>query len=161
MEPKSMQDVLTETAIALAATPPSCPEAASDCVFCDIIAGTAPAVIAYTWPDAIAFTPLNPVTVGHVLVVPKRHINLPHEDHELYKAVCGRATVFAGLMDTHYNLITNVGEHATQSIEHFHVHIVPRFEGDGLQLPWSNQYKPASYRNSHKTNRPEPLKEPA
>jgi histidine triad (HIT) family protein len=140
-----MQDALTEAAIALATKAPSCPEAASDCAFCDIIAGNAPAVIAYTWPEAIAFIPLNPVTVGHVLIVPRRHINLPHEDQELYKAVCGRAAVFAGLMDTHYNLITNVGEDATQSITHLHVHIIPRFFRDGLQLPWSNQYKPASY----------------
>jgi histidine triad (HIT) family protein len=142
MEPRSMQDALTEAAIALTAAPPSCPEAATDCVFCDIIAGNAPAVTAYTWTDAVAFTPLNPVTVGHVLIVPRRHITVPHENPELYKAVCGRAAVFAGMMDTHYNLITNVGEEATQSIEHLHVHLLPRFFGDGLQLPWSNQYRP-------------------
>lgn len=136
-----MQDALTETAIALATKAPSCPEAASDCVFCDIIAGTAPAVIAYTWPEAVAFIPLNPVTVGHVLVVPRKHVSLPHEDPELYQAVQGRAAVFAGLMDTHYNLIANAGEEATQSIEHLHVHLLPRFHGDGLQLPWSNQYQ--------------------
>jgi histidine triad (HIT) family protein len=146
MEPKSMQDAITETAIALATRAPSCPEAASDCVFCDIIARTAPAVIVYTWPEAIAFTPLNPVTVGHVLVVPRRHVSFPHEDSELYKAVQGRAAVFAGLMETHYNLITNVGKEATQSIEHLHVHILPRFHGDGLQLPWSNQYQPGRSR---------------
>lgn len=144
MEPKSMQDAITEAAMALATKTPSCAEAAVDCMFCDIIAGTAPATIVYTWPEAIAFTPLNPVTVGHVLIVPRRHLNLPHEDPELYKAVSGRATVFAGLMDTHYNLITNVGEEATQSVEHLHVHIIPRFEGDGLPLPWSNQYRPSN-----------------
>jgi histidine triad (HIT) family protein len=139
-----MQDALTEAAMALAVEKPSCPEAATDCVFCDIVAGTAPAVIAYTWPDAVAFTPLNPVTVGHVLIVPRRHITVPHEDPELYQSVSGRAAVFAGMMETHYNLITNVGEEATQSIGHLHVHLIPRFHGDGLQLPWSNQYQPAS-----------------
>lgn len=138
-----MQDALTEAAIALAAKPPSCPEAASDCVFCDIIAGSAPAVIVSTWPEAIAFTPLNPVTVGHTLVVPKRHVIAPHEDRQLYEMVSGCAADFAGLMDCPYNLIDNFGEDATQSIEHLHKHIVPRFHGDGLQLPWSNQYRPA------------------
>ena len=137
-----MQDALTEAAIALATKAPSCPEAASDCVFCDIVAGTAPATIVSTWPEAIAFTPLNPVTVGHVLVVPRRHVPFPHEDQELYKAVSGRATTFAGMMDVPYNLIINVGAEATQSVDHFHVHLLPRFHGDGLQLPWSNQYQP-------------------
>lgn len=141
-----MQDALAETAMALATETPACPEAATNCVFCDIIAGTAPAVIAYTWHDAVAFTPLNPVTVGHVLIVPRQHITHPHDNPNVYKAVSGRAAVFAGLMDTHYNLITNVGEHATQSVEHLHIHIVPRFEGDGLQLPWSNQYRPVNRR---------------
>lgn len=142
-----MQDVLTETAIALAATPPSCPEAASECVFCDIVAGRAPAVIVATWPEAIAFVPLNPVAIGHTLVVPKRHVIAPHEDLQLYKMVSGCAAEFAGLMDSAYNLIDNFGEDASQSVDHLHKHIVPRFWGDGLQLPWSHQYRPANHRH--------------
>lgn len=51
-----------------------------NCVFCGIVAGTEPAEIIREWPDAMAFTPINPVTDGHVLVIPRTHVRDAVED---------------------------------------------------------------------------------
>jgi diadenosine tetraphosphate (Ap4A) HIT family hydrolase len=88
----------------------------------------------------VAFQPLNPVTPGHFLVVP-----LQHTDSAFTSPIsAGRAMRFAAdlardmsLQD--FNLITSAGSHATQTVFHLHVHVVPRREGDGLHLPWTGQ----------------------
>jgi histidine triad (HIT) family protein len=106
-----------------------------DCVFCKIIAGEAPAKILKTWEDAIAITPLNPVVLGHTLVIPVRHVADALEDPEVTASAMRRAAEFA---TGPCNLITSVGADATQSVFHLHIHIVPRARGDGLLLPWSH-----------------------
>lgn len=111
----------------------------TDCVFCDIIAGRAPAQVAYDWHDTIAVVPLNPVTPGHLLVIPHRHV----DDASEVPAVTGRtvecAAELAGAWYKQYNLITSVGPYAMQTVFHLHIHIVPRTEHDGLNLPWTGQ----------------------
>lgn len=106
----------------------------NDCVFCSIIAGTAPAKIVAEWDDAIAIVPLNPVTNGHILVMPRAHVSDALENPEITATVMKRASELA---KAPCNLITSVGSVATQTIFHLHIHIVPRVEGDGLSLPWS------------------------
>lgn len=109
------------------------------CPFCDIARGRAPAQMVHEWPDAIAFVPLNPVTPGHLLVVPRTHtFEFTHEP-DVTAAVARRAAELAVILDpvAEYNLITSAGEHATQSIDHLHLHLIPRREGDGLALPWT------------------------
>lgn len=109
----------------------------SGCVFCAIVAGTAPATVVREWPDAMAFIPLNPVTAGHVLVVPRVHVADFAEDPEVSAAVMRRAAVLAGTRpDVDLNLITSKGRAATQSVFHLHLHLVPRRPNDGLALPW-------------------------
>lgn len=105
------------------------------CAFCEIVAGRAPAEVVQEWSDMIAFVPLNPVTPGHVLVVPRRHVT----DALEVPWITGNAFMRAAQLGTYgaCNLITSVGEAATQSINHLHVHMVPRRTGDGLRLPWS------------------------
>jgi histidine triad (HIT) family protein len=109
------------------------------CVFCEIIAGHSPADMVYAWLDAVAFRPRNPVTPGHVLVVPRVHV----EDAALDPVITGvaftRAAAYAQYPGRSYNLITSVGRNATQSVFHLHVHVVPRRAGDGLPLPWTPQ----------------------
>jgi histidine triad (HIT) family protein len=85
-----------------------------------------------------AFEPLNPVVPGHMLIVPKRHV----EDFADDPAETGRVMVYAAryVRDEglgHCNLITSRGVDATQSVFHLHVHIVPRWANDDLRLPWS------------------------
>jgi histidine triad (HIT) family protein len=88
----------------------------------------------------VAFQPLNPVTAGHFLVVPRRHVAHALEGPNY----AGRALKFAGYLAsrmglTACNFITSAGAAATQSVMHLHVHVVPRADGDGLHLPWTGQ----------------------
>lgn len=109
------------------------------CPFCDIARGRGPATIVYEWPDAIAFVPLNPVTPGHVLVVPRTHVMEFTQEPWVSAMTMRRAAELAVTLDpiAEYNVITSAGPHATQTIDHLHLHLVPRREGDDLALPWS------------------------
>ena len=107
----------------------------TDCVFCSILAGNAPATIVREWEDAIAIVPLNPVTEGHILVMPRTHVSDALENPEITAQTMKRASEIA---KAPCNLITSVGAAATQTIFHLHIHVIPRVEGDGLSLPWSN-----------------------
>lgn len=107
-----------------------------NCVFCKIVAGEAPADVVKSWPDAIAIVPLNPVTPGHVIVLPRHHVADATADPEMTAYTMWRAASLAG---PPCNIITSAGVEATQSVWHLHIHVVPRREGDGLALPWTGQ----------------------
>lgn len=108
------------------------------CPFCDIIRGRGKATLVHEWPDAIAFVPLKPVTPGHVLVVPRTHVMEFTQEPWVSAMVMRRAAELAVTLDpiAEYNVITSAGPFATQTIDHLHLHLVPRREGDGLALPW-------------------------
>lgn len=111
----------------------------TDCPFCDIIAGRAQAdwvLTPDTWPDAVAFIPLNPVTEGHCLIVPKTHVPDFATDPEVFAATARRAAELMRRTHRPMNVITSRGRAATQSVFHLHLHLVPREENDGLALPW-------------------------
>lgn len=111
----------------------------ADCPFCKRIAA---GEYDYSDPHAVAFEPLNPVTPGHLLVVPRRHVRDAGEDVEVAARTMSLAADIAGpTEDGAYNLITSAGREATQSVLHLHIHIVPRTEGDGLHLPWTGQQR--------------------
>ena len=103
------------------------------CVFCAIIAEEAPATFVRRWADAVAIVPLNPVTDGHVLVIPRVHVEDAGDHVYTTAQTMLRA---ASLAVPPYNIITSAGREATQTVRHLHLHIVPRREGDGLALPW-------------------------
>ena len=89
---------------------------------------------------SVAFEPLNPVTPGHLLVVPRKHVSSVFAD----PAVAGDALEFAGYLANRLqigaaNFITSAGKDATQTVFHLHWHIVPRRPDDGLHLPWTGQ----------------------
>jgi histidine triad (HIT) family protein len=108
-----------------------------DCVFCSRLAtGQYDVSNGY----CVSFEPLNPVTPGHRLVVPFRHVADALED-PWWSA---QTMMFASrLADRHrqpgedVNIITSAGPAATQTVMHLHLHIVPRRAGDGLMLPWT------------------------
>ena len=113
--------------------------AKTDCVFCQIVAGDAPATVAANWPDAIAIVPLSPVAPGHVLVIPRVHVPTFLSDPVVSAVALHRAAEYAnllGLPGEGANLITSAGEAATQTVFHLHLHLVPRDPGDRLSLPW-------------------------
>jgi histidine triad (HIT) family protein len=116
----------------------------SDCVFCDIIAGKRPHPKRFKRaPGFVMFEPLDPVTPGHLLVVPRRHANDAAAGPVMAAwAMLAAALVSMQLRTLHgldSNIITSVGPNATQTIEHTHLHVVPRRPGDGLVLPWTGQ----------------------
>lgn len=104
------------------------------CPFCEIVAGRAPAEIFHEWDDALAIVPLNPVTEGHLLVIPKVHVSDVGHDPEVSAATMRRAAQLAA--SQWCNIITSRGKAATQSVFHLHLHLVPRSAGDALSLPW-------------------------
>lgn len=110
-----------------------------DCVFCKIVAGKAPAKIVTRGLHAIAFAPLHPVTEGHLLVVPKRHVTDFAQDSKTTRRTMALASRLAYWIGGDCNLITSKGPLATQTVFHLHVHLVPRRTGDGLWLPWTGQ----------------------
>jgi histidine triad (HIT) family protein len=92
--------------------------------------------------------PLNPVTPGHLLVIPHEHESDFRLDPWLLAATMVAASRFAADIAADEivfdekpkpgcNLIVSAGAEATQTVEHLHVHVIPRREGDGLRLPWS------------------------
>lgn len=105
------------------------------CPFCEIVAGRAPAEIFHEWDDALAIVPLNPVTKGHLLVIPKVHVADVGHDPYVSAATMKRAAQLAA--SQWCNVITSRGRVASQSVFHLHLHLVPRSEGDGLALPWT------------------------
>ncbi|WP_433183155.1 HIT family protein [Actinoallomurus sp. CA-150999] len=112
------------------------------CVFCSIVAGKAPASMVREWPDAIAFRPLDPVTPGHVLVIPREHVADVGTDPAVSAITMAAAAELAAELPS-ANVITSRGAAATQTVFHLHLHVVPREHGDGLPLPWTPQHAAA------------------
>lgn len=107
------------------------------CVFCEIVAGTAPAIRIYEDDDYLGFLDIRPFTRGHTLVIPKRHtVDLTDTPAETVAgmAVVGqriaKAARASGLGATGTNFAINDGKSAFQSVFHIHLHVVPRRDGD-------------------------------
>lgn len=105
------------------------------CVFCDKIAA---ADYDYEADGIVTFVPLDPVTDGHLLFLPERHVADAGEDPSLAGYTMAAAADYARTLSS-YNIVTSSGVPATQSIRHLHIHVIPRREGDGLHLPWTGQ----------------------
>ena len=109
----------------------------SQCVFCDIIAGRAHAHVVYEDEATVAFMDILPIHEGHTLVVPKKHaVDILDIEPEQAAAVMRTAlqvarAVKAARRCDGINLFQASGSAAGQSVFHFHVHILPRWSGDG------------------------------
>ncbi|MGN6188001.1 MAG: HIT family protein [Conexibacter sp.] len=118
------------------------PTASESCLFCKIVAGELPATIVDEDARTLAFMDINPATRGHALVIPRTHATDLHEvPAEDLQAVAVAAQRLAGRMSDRLgadgvNLINSCGSAAWQTVFHFHVHVIPRYADDPLQLPW-------------------------
>jgi histidine triad (HIT) family protein len=112
-----------------------------DCIFCKIVAGEIPAFKVGENGLALAFLDIHPANPGHTLVIPKRHAeNVFETTAEEWRAMSDlvrtlsiaieKATESDGL-----NIKMNNREHGGQDVMHAHVHIVPRYKGDGVVKP--------------------------
>jgi len=109
----------------------------ADCVFCTIVAGEHPAAVVYADRDVLAFLDRRPVFKGHVLVVPRRHVDtLPDLPDELVAPFFGTVRDIAGAVPRAYGsqgTFVATNNVVSQSVPHLHVHVVPRTKGDGLR----------------------------
>jgi histidine triad (HIT) family protein len=113
-----------------------------DCIFCKIVAGELPATVVDQDERTLAFMDINPATRGHALVVPRTHAaDLLSIDPQELAAVMGAAQRLAirakqSLKADGINVINSCGAAAWQTVFHFHMHVIPRYERDPLRLPW-------------------------
>ena len=114
---------------------------AEDCIFCKIVAGELPAEKVDEDERTLAFMDLNPWTRGHLLVIPKQHAADLGEIGDDDLAACAAMAKRLALRQRErigadgVNLINSYGAAAWQSVFHFHVHVIPRYDDDPLQLP--------------------------
>ena len=114
----------------------------SDCIFCKIIAGQIPCTKVYEDDVCLAFMDIGPISPGHTLIVPKKHYEavsqMPAEEvAAFYRPVAAlAAAVQAAVGSEGLNVLQNNGRSAGQAVEHLHVHLIPRWTGDGLGFRW-------------------------
>ena len=110
------------------------------CVFCKIIKGEIPSKKIYEDDDVLAILDISLATLGHTLVLPKKHYeNLFSIENNDYLKVMEKVKMLAkaitsALNASGCNILNNCGELAGQSVMHFHVHIIPRYENDDLKI---------------------------
>jgi histidine triad (HIT) family protein len=113
-----------------------------DCIFCGIVAGAIPARIVAEDERTVTFLDIHPATRGHCLVIPRTHaadiVDIAPEE----LAACARAAQRAArravdvLGAPAVNLLNSSRPEAWQTVFHFHIHVIPRYAGDPLVLPW-------------------------
>jgi histidine triad (HIT) family protein len=111
-----------------------------NCIFCAIVAGKAPAGILAEDDRTLAFLDIFPITRGHALAIPKRHYQdvrgIPADELASVAAMAQRLAVaaFDKLGADGVNLFQSNGALAFQTVFHFHIHVLPRYRGDGFAL---------------------------
>ena len=118
-----------------------------DCIFCKIVSGEIPSYKVYETEKTLAILDINPVAKGHVLVIPKgsSSSNIFDISASEWASMMETVRVVAIALEKSLdadgvNLVMNNREHAGQIIFHPHVHLIPRFKGDGLK-----HWPPGSY----------------
>lgn len=105
---------------------------AAPCVFCEIGAGRSPAHIVYEDATTVAFLDIFPFTRGHLLVVPKRHVDrlvdLAPSEHAGYLGALAQACRQVERLSKDYNIGLNQGRLAGQIVFHLHFHVIPRYD---------------------------------
>jgi histidine triad (HIT) family protein len=120
-----------------------------ECLFCKIVAGELPSTRVYEDDRVVAIMDIFPATRGHVLVIPRAHATDVHEIAEpdlaaaasVAKLLAGRAV--SGLRADGVTIMQSNGAAAWQTVFHYHVHVIPRYVGDPLVLPWRPGETPA------------------
>ena len=114
----------------------------SDCIFCKIANGEIPSATLYEDEDFRVILDLGPASKGHALIFPKAHAaNI----YEISDDMAAKAMILAKKMATKmtealkcdgFNIVQNNGEPAGQTVFHFHMHLIPRYEGDQVGITW-------------------------
>ena len=106
-----------------------------DCIFCKIANGEIPSKTLYEDEDFRVILDLGPATRGHALILPKEHAdNL----YELPEDTAAKTFVLSEKLQCDgLNIVQNNGEAAGQTVKHFHMHLIPRYENDGQHILWN------------------------
>jgi histidine triad (HIT) family protein len=116
------------------------------CIFCEILRGNSPATFTYEDDTVVAFMDVQPITHGHMLVVPREHAVLMSDVNETAAMRTFRvarklsSVVRSTLGASGVNLFVADGETAFQDVPHFHVHVIPRYPNDGFGLTFPERY---------------------
>ena len=120
----------------------------SDCLFCKIVDGSIPSTKVYEDDYVIAFMDIMPLTKGHTLLIPKKHYAdvfdmTSEEAGQLFSVVPKIASALNATFEpAGMNLLNNNGAPAGQSVFHFHLHFIPRYDQtDGLKVNWQTKEK--------------------
>lgn len=109
-----------------------------NCVFCDIVNNRAAAEIVYEGDNVVAFLDIEPLNFGHTLIVPRLHhqdiTTIPPQLLQEMMVVAQKvaAGLGSGLRSEAFNIISNNGRQAGQTVFHCHLHVIPRYQEDGL-----------------------------
>lgn len=115
----------------------------ANCVFCKILDGVIPSVKLYEDEEFVIILDIGPAAFGHALIIPKNHYaNLYEMPEELLGKVMSLAKVWGeklvkALKADGLNLVQNNGLAAGQTVFHYHLHLIPRYEGDGVGELWT------------------------
>lgn len=114
-----------------------------DCIFCKIAAGEIPSATLYEDEDFRVILDIEPASKGHALILPKEHYaNL----YELDDEIAGKVLILAKKLVTAltdilgcdgYNIVQNNGRAAGQTVFHYHMHLIPRYENDTVRIGWT------------------------
>ena len=113
-----------------------------DCIFCKIIGGEIPSNTIYEDDEFKVILDASPASKGHALILPKEHYA---DIYEIDEKTAGHAMQLAKKLAKHmtdvlkcdgFNIVQNNHEIAGQTVFHFHMHLIPRYEGDGVGLTW-------------------------
>ena len=119
-----------------------------DCAFCEIIKGQSPASVVFADDLVSVIVPLNPFTTGHCLVVPNKHAQSILElSQSVFIRMAEVGQKIAGaIKKSKYksdgiNLWLSDGKDAGQDVMHVHLHVFPRYEGDGFEVTFHSDHK--------------------
>ncbi len=118
-----------------------------DCIFCKIVSGEIPSGKVYEDESVVAFMDINPAVKGHCLVLPKEHYEniFDVSDEVLGETILAvkkvASAVQKAVKSDGVNVLQNNNRAAGQLIPHIHFHVIPRFEGDGIDF----SYRPEKY----------------
>lgn len=124
----------------------------SDCIFCKIAKGEVPSRKIYENKKVIAFLDVNPISKGHTLVIPKKHFENIFEINEsdLKEIISASKRISLLLKDKlnakGINILHASGKEAQQSVFHFHIHIIPRYQNDKLDTWPKSNYKELNFK---------------
>jgi len=114
----------------------------SDCIFCKIVKGEIPCYKIAETENVLAFLDVMPISRGHLLVIPKKHVELIYDaDPEIMAEVMSTAVKISAtakkvLKCDGMNLLLNTEKCAGQIVPHVHLHLIPRYSNDSINWPW-------------------------